>query len=416
MYIQRVIEELLKKAADNFACITIYGPRQVGKSTTANKVFGQAFTQVNLDNFEDRNLAIQNPTLFLDIHPYPLIIDEIQRAPMLLEAIKERIDKVKMKNLFENKKQQLMYVLNSSSRFELLKGISESLAGRTALIEMPYLSMTELLGLPSHPFTTDIQQLQNRFNEIQTQDRRPVFDFIFNGFMPDVNIHTTERNLYYSSYINTYIEKDVRNLISVKNESVFRDFIRLLAYRSGQQISYADLAGKLQVDAKTIKYWVSLLVSSGICLLLHPYMSSLSNQIIKTPKIYFLDTGLLASLCGWQNAAMIENSTMAGAFFETFVVAEIVKNLRNYNYNADDHLFYYRDTNQKEVDLLFVSQNKIFPVEIKKNIWPNSPTKNWNVLKKYNMEILPGLVINQSNEMRPINKIATSFPAKFIGI
>lgn len=113
---------------------------------------------------------------------------------------------------------------------------------------------------------------------------------------------------------------------------------------------------------------------------------------------------------------MIENSTMAGAFFETFVVAEIVKNLRNYNYNVDDCLFYYRDTNQKEVDLLFVSQNKIFPIEIKKSIWPNSPTKNWNVLRKYNMEILPGLVIDQTNEMRPINKIATSFPAKFIGI
>lgn len=418
MYIKRTIEQWIIKNAKSFPSITIYGPRQVGKSTTADELFGKKFKSVNLDKLEDRSLAIENPALFLNVHGWPLIINEVQKAPKLLEEIKDKIDE--QRNLWRknNQKPELMYILTGSNRFELTKFVSESLAGRTGLIEMSYLDQREILNQNENLFCNDIKVLFAREKEAKTPYRNvnKIFNDIYRGFMPDVVKGDSDRDVYYPSYVNTYIEKDIRTIVKAENETRFRDFMKILAFRTGQQIIYSDIASLIGVDTNTVKSWLSLLVNSGIIILLEPYMAKISRRINKAPKLYFLDTGLASYLCGWPSGEMIKNGAMSGAFFETYCVAEIVKNLRNYGKRIEECLFYYRDMDQKEIDLLYVDGNNIFPMEIKKTYHRTNINKNWDVLKKYNMNILPGLVIENSDSIRAINETVYSFPAYLLGL
>ncbi len=416
MYIKRTIEEWIKKNAQSFPSITIYGPRQVGKSTTADELFGARFKSVNLDKLEDRSLAKNNPSLFLDANGWPLIINEVQKAPELLDEIKDRIDEQRKIWRKNDQKPELMYVLTGSNRFELTKCASESLAGRTGLVEMSYLDEREVFAQNESPFSSDIKELLKREKNADMPFRGPkeIFDDIYRGFMPDVIKGDSDREIYYRSYVDTYIEKDIRTIVKAENETRFRDFMKALAFRTGQQIVYSDIGALIGVNANTAKNWLSLLVSSGIAILLEPYMSSVSRRISKTPKFYFLDTGLASYLCGWPSGEMIYNGAMSGAFFETFCVAEIVKNLRNHGKRAEDILYYYRDMDQKEIDLLYVEAGHIFPMEIKKSPQRSKATKNWNVLDKYNMPVLPGLVIEITDKIRPINEKAYSFPAHLL--
>ena len=380
MYIKRTIEGWIERNARSFPCVTIYGPRQVGKSTTAEKLFGDRFRQVNLDNISDRSLAIQNPASFLDLYGWPLIIDEVQKAPVLFDEIKARIDQQRKTWDRNGQEPELMYVLTGSSRFELTKLVSESLAGRTGFVEMGYLDQCEILGRSENLFSNDIQTLLKRAIKANVPP------------------------------------KDIKTIIKPENEIRFRDFMKIMAFRTGQRIVYKDIGNLLGMDANTIKSWISVLVSSGMAILLQPFMCNVNRRIIKAPKFYFLDTGLAASLCGWPSGAMMESGAMSGAFFETYCVAEIVKNLRNFGKRIEDCLFYYRDIDQKEIDLLYVEEGKIFPMEIKKSSSPNRPTKNWDVLDKYGLPILPGLVIDTTDVIRPINDVAYAFPAHWIGI
>ena len=418
MYLKRSIEGWIKRNAESFPCIAIYGPRQVGKSTTASYMFGNEFRIVNLDKLADRSLANQNPAQFLDTYGWPLLIEEIQKAPVLLDEIKDRIDQQRQKWRENGERQKLMYILTGSNRFELTRLISESLAGRTGVIEMSYLDRNEILGMPENPFSTDLPTLLNRAKgkNLRSCSRKEVFCDIFRGFMPDVVCGNSERQIYYPSYIDTYIEKDIKTIIRPENEIRFRDFMRVMAFRSAQQVVYTDIGALVGIDANTAKNWISILVASGMAILLQPYLSNFSRRIVKAPKFYFLDTGLMADLCGWPNGEMIESGAMAGAFFETYCVAEIVKNLRNFGKKVENCLFYYRDIDQKEVNLLYVSEGKIFPMEIKKSPKPNKPTKNWDVLSKYKQPVLPGLVIDTTDAIRPINEVAYHYPVHFLGM
>ena len=188
-----------------------------------------------------------------------------------------------------------------------------------------------------------------------------------------------------------------------------------LALRTSQQVNYEVFSRELGIDNQTVKRWLSILVTSGIITLLEPYMANISNRIIKSPKLYFMDTGFCAYLCKWPNARMLEDCAMAGAFFETFVVSEVLKNFYNHNVDAKNYLFYYRDIDQKEIDLLYVLNNSIYPIEIKKGQQPTKPTKNFNVLSKYGMEIKPGLIIDTCDAIRPINDKTYSFPVFLLG-
>ena len=417
MYYKRDIEKSLNRASKSFQAITIYGSRQVGKTTTVTNVF-KDFNFVTLDDGEELDLALSNPKKFLEMHKWPLIIDEVQKATNLFSYIKIIIDEQRIEWMKNNQNRQLMYVLTGSNQFELQNGISESLAGRTAVLDMGSMTQLEALKIEGNLFKPDIKDLlekENKFN-IPYTDQSEIFERIFRGGMPDIVTGESERDMYFRSYIDTYIEKDVRKIISAASEMEFRKFMSYLSLRTAQEVNYEVFARELGINVKTIKRWLSILETSGIIILLEPYMANLSNRIIKAPKLYFMDTGLCAYLCKWPNAEMLRDCAMGGAFFETFVVSEIFKSFYNHAENPKFYLYYYRDIDQKEVDLLYIEGNSIYPIEVKKGIFPNKPTKNFNVLKKYNMEIKPGLVIDCTDKIRPINDNAYTFPIYLLGI
>ena len=411
MYIKRTAEEMILNVSRSFSCIVVYGPRQVGKSTTVDMLFGEKYRKVTLDDGDDRALAQSDPKLFLESYGWPLIIDEIQKAPALLDEIKKVIDAQRLVWLKNNEKRTLMYILTGSNRFELQEGISDSLAGRCGVIDMASFTQAEKYGYASPLFSPDITQLRRRENgERRDRTKKEILEDIFIGGMPDVCTGVSERDAYFKSYINTYIERDVMKLISASSELQFRSFISLAALRTAQELHYDEIAAGVGVDVRTCKRWFSILRSSGIVYLLQPYLSNAANRIIKAPKLYFTDTGLCAYLCKWPTAEMLENCAMSGAFFETFVVSEIVKNLYAYNKNPADCLYYYRDIDRKEIDLLFVDGEDLYPIEIKKNVSPSKPTKNFGVLEKYGMNIKPGLIVDTCDRIRAVNEKAFSFP------
>lgn len=412
MYIKRAVEKTLVDISKSFPCIVVYGPRQVGKSTTVNRIFGDKFKTVTLDDIDDRSLAQSNPKIFLETYGWPLIIDEIQKVPSLLDEIKKQIDNQRLYWLKNNKKRKLMYVLTGSNRFELQQGISDSLAGRCGVVEMASFSQVEKNEISAHFFTPKIDKLikLEQLSKLKYKTRKQIFEEIFNGGMPDIYTEVSEREVYFKSYVATYIEKDVKKMISATSEMQFRNFMSIVALRTASELHYDMIASNVGIDVKTCKKWLSILETSGIIYILQPYMANISNRIIKAPKLYFMDTGLCAYLCKWPNADMLEKCAMAGAFFETYVVSELIKNFYAFNKDPKQFLFYYRDTDQKEIDLLYVEENSVCPIEMKKGIAPKKATKNFNVLNKYNLNILPGLVIDTCEKIRPINENAYYFP------
>ncbi len=418
MYRNRKIEDTIKEVAESFPCIVIHGSRQVGKSTTVNHIFGSRIRRITLDDGGDRALAQTDPKLFLETYGWPLIIDEIQKAPGLLDEIKIRIDDMRLVWTENNEDQQLMYILTGSNKYELQQGISDSLAGRCGVIEMASFSNVEKYDQQGHRFDPDIKKLLKREREggMTYRTRAEIFEDIFIGGMPDVVLGKSGRDVYFRAYIDTYIEKDVKRLISEDSETTFRNFISLVALRTSTELHYDNLASDVGIDVRTCKRWMSILETAGIIYLLYPYMPNISNRIIKAPKIYFMDTGLCAYLCRWPDEKMLENGAMSGAFYETYVVSELIRNFYAYNMDPKEYLFYYRDKDQKEVDLLYVKTGEIYPIEIKKGISPGKKAeKNFSVLEKYKMTVRPGLIIDSCEKITPINEKAYYYPVFRLG-
>lgn len=418
MYLKRDIEKLMIKAKDQFQAIVVYGARQVGKSTTINMLF-KDFNRVSLDNIDDRNLANSNPQGFLQVYKWPLIIDEVQKAPNLLEYIKIIIDNQKLEWLKDNKQSSLMYVLSGSNQFDILHSCSESLSGRACMINLSSLTQQEILQNNGGLFNPNIDILLKIENENKTckyANQVEIFNRIFSGGMPEYIDKKLDRELFFSSYFQTYIEKDILRLINISKEKQFRDFLSIISLRTGQTLNINDISTKVGIDVNTTKKWLSILKSSGIIFFLQPYNTNASNRIIRTPKMYFYDTGLCSWLCKITSSEMLRNCILSGAFFETFVVSEIVKSFYNCGKSYKDSLFYYRDIDQKEVDLLYIKEGLIYPVEIKQGLNPAKPTKNFNILSKYNQKIMPGLVIDTSDKIRPINQYAYTFPVYLLGL
>ena len=417
MYIKRDIEKILLEAAESFQVITIYGSRQVGKSTTVDQLFGDSFETVTLDDAEELDMALSNPRAFFESHPWPLIIDEVQKAVGLLSEIKKIVDEQRRTWMKNNEPRRLMFVLTGSNQFELQEGISESLAGRTAVINMSGFTQTEKRGISGALFTVDLQELLNKQRDHKDFYRSSgvVFEDIFQGGMPDICTGESKRDIYYKAYIDTYIEKDVRKLISASSEMQFRKFISLLALRTAQEVVYNEISNAIGINVETCKRWISILQTSGIVYLLEPYMANASKRIIKAPKLYFMDTGLCAYLCKWPNAHMLMDCAMSGAFFETYVVSEIIKSFYNHGIEPNQYIYYYRDIDKKEVDILLVKEGALYPVEIKKGIAPSKPTKNFTVLEKYNMPIKQGMVIDNAEKIRVLNDEAFIMPVSLLG-
>ena len=417
MYIKRNIEEKIIEASQQFASITIYGSRQVGKLTLIKKILPE-IEYVTLDDIEIRSYAISNPKEFLKYYGKPLIIDEIQKAPKLLEYIKIEIDEMKKNCLKNNEKIKLLYILSGSNQFELQEAITESLAGRTCVFNLASLSYNEIKQRTSHssfnPNITILREKEKNLNN-EYRSRKEIFEDIMIGGMPDYVVNKVNRDMFFKSYITTYIEKDVRKVISADKETTFVNFMKYVALRTGCQLDCVEISRSIGIDARTVKSWIAILETSGIIKLLQPYTKNVSDRVVKTPKLYFMDTGLCAYLCGMPSAEILEKSAFSGAFYETYVVSEIIKSYYN-NYKDISNLYYYRDRDQYEVDLIIEDYDSIYPIEIKKGINPVSSNKNFKVLEKYKKTINIGLVIDSSNKVFPINDKVYYCPIDIIGL
>lgn len=405
MYIKRAIEEQIVSMAAHFPVVLVCGPRQVGKTTVLKEVSNRIADKINyvtLDYPQVRELARRDPELFLQQYPAPLIIDEIQYATELLQYIKIRVDTERKNGL---------YFLTGSQMFHMMKNVSESLAGRVGILTLYSLSRAEIDERKNMPFLPEISLVGE--SKITISE---VFDRIYRGSMPVtvVDPELTVEN-FYGSYMQTYIERDIRDLVKIMDESKFIKFISCVAARTGQELVLNDLAKDTDIDSKTADSWLSILVSSGLVYLLQPYFNNTTKRIIKRPKLYFMDTGLACYLSLWNNPRALELSAMAGPMFETYVISEIVKSYANAGKDTRNRLCYYRDSNKNEIDLLILENGKVYPIEIKKSADPGkSAIKNFHILSSMGLETSEGAVICMSPMVLPIDKKNKYIPISFI--
>jgi hypothetical protein len=407
MYIQRAAEKAVKQIIETFPVVLVTGPRQVGKSTMLNHLAEDGRKIVTLDDPDVRYLAKTDPALFLQRYNAPVLIDEIQYAPELLPYIKMEVDK---------EKQNGAYWLTGSQAFHLMKNVSESLAGRVGIISLLGLSNSEVTGVSSEVFSTDPQRLINRLENVPKQGINEVFARIFKGSMPRLYAESNvDWETYYRSYVNTYLQRDIRDLTQVGDEMAFYHFMTVVAARTGKPVIYEEIASETGISSPTAKKWLSILLTSHIIALVQPYHNNVLKRATKMPLLHFLDTGLCAYLLKWNNPETLEKGPMAGAFFETYVFSEIYKSFLNAA--KEPPIYYYRDKDKKEIDLLIYENGTIYPIEIKKSASPGKKAiKNFDVLepvtepekfgglKELKIEIGTGSVICIANDLLPINE------------
>lgn len=400
-FINRHISKYVLNASKTFPVLILTGARQVGKSTLLEHIIDSDRKIVSLDNPILRQSAKDDPEKFLQTYSPPVLIDEVQYAPELFPYIKIIVDK---------KKKNGQFWLTGSQNFTMMKNVTESLAGRAAIIHMNNLSRSEIQNEQISPIDFDIKKLIERNKTKKDINANEIFENIFRGFYPKV---WTEKDidikLFYSSYIDTYITRDLRNLKNIENESSFINFIKIVACRTATNVNYETLANEANITAPTAKAWLSLLVSSGLVLLIEPYLSNILKRIVKAPRMYMTDTGLVCNLMGWENPTVIENSYMSGAIFETYVVNEIYKNM--INRGDKPNLYFYRNNSKEEIDLIIEKNGIMHPIEIKKSANPKNPLKNF---KSIEGNIGTGYVYCLCNDIVPISKKDYLVPATLI--
>lgn len=402
-YISRTMEEKLISMIDKYQVIMITGPRQVGKSTLLNyisRTLDKKINKVTLDDLMLRNQAKNDPELFLRTHETPLIIDEFQYAPELLSYIKMIVDNDNEKIIFGEKKQiETLYFLTGSQIFETMKEISESLAGRVGILDLYGLSEREIEKKKDELFIPDIENIKKR-EKTEYKSILDLYKKIFKGSYPELYTNEKEIEQYYSDYFRTYIEKDIRKIINIKDENKFIKFVSSLAARTGQEFIATSVASEIGIDNKTASAWLSILKNTGIVYLLQPYMNNSVGRAVKREKIYFTDTGLACYLAGYVDYVTLEKSVYSGAIFETYIVSEIIKSFVNHGKDARKHLYYYRDNNQKEIDLLINYNNIIYPIEIKKSANPGKDAiKNFDVVNNFETQKGSGIVLCMTKDI-----------------
>ena len=357
-YIQRAISEILKSRVKTSKCTLVVGARQVGKST----LIKNEFPQYNRTNFDDRLTRLQakeEPKLFFLNNPCPLFIDEVQKEGSVLEEIKQKVDESDERGQF---------ILSGSQKLELMKGVSESLAGRVSVYELSGLSLREIneVAFNKH-FVPSEEYIKEREKKIKTYDN--IWEIIHRGSYPELYDVDRDWQEFYSSYVSTYLERDINELIST-DSITFTKFLTAVAARTGEMLNYSNIASDVGVSEPTIKNWISILERTGIIYLLQPYSASALNRAIKTPKIYFRDTGLVCYLTRWLTSDALKNSAVAGNIFETFIVSEILKTYSNEGMDYRFNIFYYRgkdknSNSENEIDLIIEEDGILYPVEIK---------------------------------------------------
>jgi len=405
-YINRNVETTIKKAAKMFSTVLITGARQVGKTTLLKHMTGDIL-YLTLDDPILLQSAIEEAGSFFKTTPPPVIIDEIQYAPNLFSYIKMIADESGKKGQF---------FLTGSQQFKMMKNVSESLAGRIGIINLLGLSLREIKNDNfNEAFIPTEEYFEKRKLSAKNLDYKEIWNIIYKGSMPAMYAYELDWQMFYASYTKTYIERDVRELTKVGDELKFIKFMTAMASRTSQMLNLTSVANEIGISVPTADRWLSILISSNIVYLLQPYYNNMMKRAVKTPKIYFLDTGLAAYLTKWNTPEVLEAGAMAGAFFETFVISEVLKSY----YNAgvlDPSLYYYRDKDAKEIDIIIEQNGTLYPVEIKKTANPGKEhIGSFSVLDKIkSINVGTGCIVCMYDKSVHINDKNVTIPVTWL--
>lgn len=394
MYIKRHMEHLLERITTQYPVLLVTGPRQVGKTTMLEHLAekeGRGRETVTMDDLTVRELAKTDPKMFFQLHKPPLLIDEVQYAPELFPYIKMMVD---------DRRQSGDFWLTGSQLFSMMEGVQESLAGRVALLQLSPLSYGEIMGDDdTPPFQVELSALAKRQSSRKVLDTPGIFQRIFTGGMPAlVSGQYESTSIFYSSYISTYLDRDVRRLSAGIDDLKFLNFLRAAAARAGQQVNYKGIADDAEIDQVTAKNWLHILEALGIVFLLRPYSNNVLKRTVSTPKLYFYDTGLVCYLTRWSSPETAMNGAMNGALLENYTVAELIKTYQNAG--QEPFLYYYRDKDAREIDVLMEQDGKLFPIEIKKMAAPPKKlTRVFELISKSPLERGTGAVLCMADQL-----------------
>ena len=395
-YIKRDIEAAILEASKSYASLIVTGPRQVGKTTTLRRLAESGRREVTLDDAEARWLAKTDPELFLSMYPPPLLIDEVQYAPELFSRVKIEID---------NGAAPGSYWMTGSQPFHLMALAQESLAGRVAILHMSSLSQREIYGgEQAGPFVPALDALRERVKGRKPVDTAGQYERIWKGSLPGhVSGQYPQRELFYSSYLQTYIQRDIRELFGEVDYLQFADFVRAAACRAGQMLNVHDIALDVGISDDTAKRWLGMMEKSDVIFYLRPFSNNLLKRTVKTPKMYFFDTGLVAYLTKYSSPEILMNGAINGAILENYVVSEIMKSYGSQGLEAICH--YYRDKDSKEIDMVMESDGALHPIEIKKTASPPAALAGaFRVLDKASMPRGTGAIVCTKQELSAMDR------------
>lgn len=394
MYITRHMEKPVMELNEQYPVLLLTGPRQVGKTTMLEhliEVEGKGRKKVSLDDLTLRELAKTDPKMFFQLYQPPLLIDEVQYAPELFPYIKIMVDE---------RHQPGDFWLTGSQLFKMMAGVQESLAGRVALLHLSPLSQSEIMKRPPEPpFSLELPLLSERQNGRQMLNTPKVFQRIHQGGMPALVTGTySNASIFYSSYIDTYMERDVRRLSNDIDSLKFLRFLRSVAARTSQQVNYKGIADDAEIDQTTAKNWLHVLEALGIIFLLEPYSNNVLKRTVSTPKLYFYDSGIVCYLTRWSSPETAMEGAMSGALLENYTVAEIIKTYQNAG--QEPFLYYYRDKDAREIDLILERDGKLFPIEIKKMASPPKKlTKVFDLIDKSPLQRGTGAILCMADQL-----------------
>lgn len=404
MYVDRTLAAVVDRASTQFPVVLVTGARQVGKTTLLRHLAEAARSYATLDDPLVAELARADPALFLQRYPPPVLIDEVQYAPGLLRYVKLSVDRERRPGAFW---------ITGSQHFQLMKGVSESLAGRAAVLSLGGLTRRESAGRGARvpAFVPSGAVLDDRLATGRRADLKALYGVIWRGTLPGIALHEEiDRDLFYGGYLQTYLQRDVRDLARVGDESAYLRFLRAAAARTGTLLNVVDLARDADVAANTAKGWLSILETTGLVFLLQPFHTNRTKRLVKAPKLYFMDTGLAAYLTAWSSPDALEAGAQSGAMFETWVVSEIVRSY--WHDGRTPPVYFYRDRDRQEIDLLIERDGALHPIEIKKSASPSrQDTKRFGAVERLGMDRGPGGLVCLVEEPLPLTEHDVAIPA-----